>query len=1079
MLADTMRPLTPNTERSAPISIPHWLHSKTMLIPQKLSNLASAHPIHTVVLISLLVSSAYVALLEDSLLDPSLRAHESNALWLEPTQQLYAGPDTSWRWQDTVPTTASEVTVNSRAIVTLQFDHGSPVGIPISELPHHLVVEPIDPSLLGAKPDSVLSRLQSWSQSFSVAEGDVSEFLRMIQELPVKTHGASPGSADQLPSYRWVAKLQQGQPPRGVLGLAGDKWAEFVNLFQHADPMDVAVMAAAYTAMHLTFASLFISMYRLGSRFWLFASVLLSSTFAFVFALFAVVKLGIPVDLALLSEGLPFLVVVIGFENPIRLTRAVLMHAASMMPRASEQQPTVAPSLYIHAAIESSLAREGPRVLKHYAIEIAFLSAGALCGVDPPVRQFCFLSAWILFFDCVLLFSFYTAILCIKLEILRLPSKDRQFGAGSCRNELQSLKVDGPGVKRARILIRAFKAGMVATFILVNMLNVSLIPFRTRTSTVAGASGLSSWSAPRSTKHLSQMSGYLDSVLNEARLSNRAIAIALHSPVKLGLQSLPSVGVRADGDNSLPGFESSSLLKSLEDPVLLKALLVALLISLALNGKLFSAARNRPVDQNSLVHSASGHPPHLPAPPAEDERPYQPTGFNSLHGPSFVSSTIKRSVAECHQILVSGRPQELTDEEIITLSLRGQLPLHGLEKQLKDFTRAVKVRRSVISRTLAASNLTHALESSDLPFQDYDWSRVFGVCCENVVGYMPVPVGFAGPLVIDGQSYFLPMATTEGVLVAGVMRGSKAINAGGGVKTVLTADGMTRGPCVSFESLDRTAEAKQWLDSQTGQAVMKAAFDSTTRYGRLLSMKTAMAGTNLYIRFKASTGDAMGMNMISKGVEHALDVMRGHGFVDMAIVSLSANYCSDKKPAAINWIDGRGKSVVAQATIPPDIVRTVLKTDVDSLVALNSDKNLIGSAMAGSVGGFNAHAANIVAAMYIATGQDPAQVVESANCITIIKNIRGSLQISVSMPSIEVGTIGGGTTLGPQRAILDILGVGGANMEHPGENARRLARIIAAATLAGELSLCAALAAGHLVKAHMQHNRATQGNMDG
>jgi hydroxymethylglutaryl-CoA reductase (NADPH) len=151
-------------------------------------------------------------------------------------------------------------------------------------------------------------------------------------------------------------------------------------------------------------------------------------------------------------------------------------------------------------------------------------------------------------------------------------------------------------------------------------------------------------------------------------------------------------------------------------------------------------------------------------------------------------------------------------------------------------------------------------------------------------------------------------------------------------------------------------------------------------------MKTALAGTNLYIRFKTTTGDAMGMNMISKGVEHALSVMSNEaGFDDMQIISVSGNYCTDKKAAALNWIDGRGKGVVAEAIIPGDVVRSVLKSDVDSLVELNISKNLIGSAMAGSVGGFNAHAANMVAAIFLATGQDPAQVVESANCITIMK----------------------------------------------------------------------------------------------
>ncbi|KAI7435925.1 3-hydroxy-3-methylglutaryl-CoA reductase 2, partial [Hortaea werneckii] len=359
-----------------------------------------------------------------------------------------------------------------------------------------------------------------------------------------------------------------------------------------------------------------------------------------------------------------------------------------------------------------------------------------------------------------------------------------------------------------------------------------------------------------------------------------------------------------------------------------------------------------------------------------------------------------------------------------------------------------------------------------LPYEHFDYDRVFGACCENVIGYMPLPLGVAGPLTIDGRSYFLPMATTEGVLVASISRGCKAINAGGGAVTVLTGDGMTRGPCIGFQTLARAAEAKIWLDSPEGQKVMKDAFNSTSRFARLQQMKTSIAGTYVYVRFKTTTGDAMGMNMISKGVEHALGVMsKEAGFEDMAIISVSGNFCIDKKPAAINWIDGRGKSVVAEAIIPAETVKNVLKSDVNALVELNMSKNFIGSAMAGSIGGFNAHAANMVTAMFLATGQDPAQNVESSNCITVMKNLNGNLQISVSMPSIEVGTIGGGTILEPQAAMLDMLGVRGAHATTPGDNARQLAKIIAACVLAGELSLCSALAAGHLVKAHMAHNR--------
>jgi len=261
---------------------------------------------------------------------------------------------------------------------------------------------------------------------------------------------------------------------------------------------------------------------------------------------------------------------------------------------------------------------------------------------------------------------------------------------------------------------------------------------------------------------------------------------------------------------------------------------------------------------------------------------------------------------------------------------------------------------------------------------------VLGACCENVVGYIPLPLGIAGPLKIDGTMYPIPMATAEGTLVASTSRGCKALNAGGGVTTVLTQDGMTRGPAIDFPSITGAAEAKAWIASEEGYAIMKHAFESTSRFAKLRCLKTAMAGRTLFVRFATATGDAMGMNMISKGTEKALEAM-GKQFPDMVVLALSGNYCTDKKPAAINWIEGRGKSIVAEAVIPGKVVQTVLKTTVEALCNLNVKKNLIGSAMAGSVGGFNAHAANILTAVFLATGQDPAQNVESSNCITLME----------------------------------------------------------------------------------------------
>lgn len=155
------------------------------------------------------------------------------------------------------------------------------------------------------------------------------------------------------------------------------------------------------------------------------------------------------------------------------------------------------------------------------------------------------------------------------------------------------------------------------------------------------------------------------------------------------------------------------------------------------------------------------------------------------------------------------------------------------------------------------------------------------------------------------------------------------------------------------------------------------------------------------MRFSCSTGDAMGMNMVSKGVQNVLDYLQAD-FPDMDIISISGNFCSDKKPAAVNWIEGRGKSVVCEATIKEEVVKKVLKTSVAALVELNMIKNLAGSAVAGSLGGFNAHASNIVSAVFIATGQDPAQNVESSQCITMMEAVNGGkdLHVSVTMPSM-------------------------------------------------------------------------------
>uniref|UniRef100_A0A2K5DWF4 3-hydroxy-3-methylglutaryl-coenzyme A reductase n=1 Tax=Aotus nancymaae TaxID=37293 RepID=A0A2K5DWF4_AOTNA len=372
---------------------------------------------------------------------------------------------------------------------------------------------------------------------------------------------------------------------------------------------------------------------------------------------------------------------------------------------------------------------------------------------------------------------------------------------------------------------------------------------------------------------------------------------------------------------------------------------------------------------------------------------------------------------ECLQILGNAEKgaKYLSDAEIIQLVNAKHIPAYKLETLMETHERGVSIRRQLLSKKLSEpSSLQY------LPYRDYNYSLL-----------------------------------------------------GGGASSRVLADGMTRGPVVRFPRACDSAEVKAWLETPEGFAVIKEAFDSTSRFARLQKLHTSIAGRNLYIRFQSRSGDAMGMNMISKGTEKALSKLHEY-FPEMQILAVSGNYCTDKKPAAINWIEGRGKSVVCEAVIPANVVREVLKTTTEAMIEVNINKNLVGSAMAGSIGGYNAHAANIVTAIYIACGQDAAQNVGSSNCITLMEAsgpTNEDLYISCTMPSIEIGTVGGGTNLLPQQACLQMLGVQGACKDNPGENARQLARIVCGTVMAGELSLMAALAAGHLVKSHMIHNR--------
>ncbi|OGE58470.1 hypothetical protein PENARI_c001G06067 [Penicillium arizonense] len=1083
---------------------PGWLRRQIVSGLQSISRRACVHPIHTIVVIALLASTTYVGLLEGSLLDTvrdprSVAGQVDTDALLQGSRNLRLGESTSWKWQAEDVWTDSEVekpAAQHLALATLIFPDSTSAVLTAPASDDVPIPANISATSVPYTPNLFSQFTHDSALAYTVPFDQVSELLKAVQEIP------SPSAdEEEEESKKWIMRAARGPAygsRRAVKLWFADAWGSFVDLIKHAETIDIVIMALGYISMHLSFVSLFFSMRRLGSNFWLAATVLLSGSFAFLFGLLVTTKLGVPINLLLLSEGLPFLVVTIGFEKPIIFTRAVLNASVdNRRPRPGAAPRPLASSTprSIQESIAAAIKDQGFEIVQHYCIEIGLLALGAASGVQGGLQQFCFLAALILFFDCVLLFTFYTTILCIKLEITRIKrhvalrkaleedgithsvaenvaSSNDWPRAGSGSTEADA-SIFGRKIKSSSV--RRFKILMVGGLILVNVVNMSAIPFR-NTGNGGLLSRFSSVLAPTPIDPFKVAENGLDSVYVAAKSQKQETIVTILSPIKYKLE-YPSVHYAAPTESSsfdieytdqlldaVGGKVLESLLKSVEDPFISKWIIAALTLSIILNGYLFNAAR-----WSIKEPEAAPTPVEVVAAPKVYPK-FEPNEEKSTRTPE-----------ECEALLKEKRAPILTDEELIDLSLRGKLPGYALEKTMEDenlmsrvdaFTRAVKIRRAVVSRTPATAAITATLEESKLPYKNYNYGLVHGACCENVIGYLPLPLGVAGPINIDGQSYFIPMATTEGVLVASTSRGSKAINAGGGAVTVLTGDGMTRGPCVTFPTLARAAAAKVWIDSEEGHSIITAAFNSTSRFARLQTLKTALAGTYLYIRFKTTTGDAMGMNMISKGCEKALDVMSKEcGFDDMAIISLSGNFCTDKKSAAINWTDGRGKSVVAEAIIPGDIVKSVLKSDVNALVELNVSKNLIGSAMAGSLGGFNAHASNIVSAIFLATGQDPAQNVESSSCITTMKNNNGNLQIAVSMPSIEVGTIGGGTILEGQGAMLDLLGVRGAHPTTPGENARQLSRIIAASVLAGELSLCAALAAGHLVKAHMAHNR--------
>lgn len=375
---------------------------------------------------------------------------------------------------------------------------------------------------------------------------------------------------------------------------------------------------------------------------------------------------------------------------------------------------------------------------------------------------------------------------------------------------------------------------------------------------------------------------------------------------------------------------------------------------------------------------------------------------------------------------------------------------------LKDF-KTTKERRQFLEKELKIKleNVTKA------HFEDEK-----KINCENLIGATSIPLGVAGPIKIssfakaseDRQNYFIPLATTEGALVASVSRGCKAINLSGGSTSYVEEVGVTRGPVFVTSGTKESFEFKKWLDDNFN--LLKAEAEKTSSHLKLKKLGTRIAGNYVYVRFYFRTGEAMGMNMATIATTAISELIEKN--TKVKCLAVSGNFCIDKKPAWLNFISGRGKRVWSEVILKKEIVKEVLKTTPEKFFDVWLSKCMIGSAMSGSLG-FNAHFANIVSAFYGATGQDLAHIVEGSMGMTIAKVLEnGDLSVSVYLPSVMLGTVGGGTKLKIKQEALSIIGA---------KNSVELAEVLGGAVLAGEISLLASLAEGSLSRTHQKLGR--------
>jgi hydroxymethylglutaryl-CoA reductase (NADPH) len=336
---------------------------------------------------------------------------------------------------------------------------------------------------------------------------------------------------------------------------------------------------------------------------------------------------------------------------------------------------------------------------------------------------------------------------------------------------------------------------------------------------------------------------------------------------------------------------------------------------------------------------------------------------------------------------------------------------------------------------------------------------------EHFTGVAQVPIGFAGPITVDGEyatgEYIIPLATTEGTLVASYNRGIKVLNLSGGVRCTVSQDCMQRAPVFIFESAREARDFEHWLDEHFAEIRERA--EATTRVGKLLFIDTFLSNKFAFCRFNFATGDAAGQNMVGRATFAACSWILEHNSTIRRFF-LESNFATDKKASQVNTMRTRGKRVTAECVVKRDVLQQHMRVDPENL-AYHWGVASVGSFLSGANNN-GLHSANAITALFIATGQDVANVAESsAGAVYCELTPDGDLYLSITIPSLIVATYGGGTGLATQRECLEIMNCYGR------DNARKFAEIVAGVVLAGEVSLASAVSSHDWVSSHEQYGR--------